>query len=112
MLHIKKKTIFFLQFAKNNKSISSELRSQEEVKNGSLKKALCVAISYVDWSILPKLIVVSATSPYCLMSFEGKSEAELIRLMFVVARERFIDTRITEEDWEIMKSRKLLDIHR
>ena len=34
----KKTTILLLQFAKSSESISSKLRPQEEVKNGSSKK--------------------------------------------------------------------------
>ncbi|XP_059163133.1 glutathione S-transferase 3-like [Physella acuta] len=43
------------------------------------------------------------TSVYTLTSVGGKGEAELIRLLFVIANQPFKDERITKEEWEEMK---------
>ncbi|KAI8782197.1 glutathione S-transferase 4 [Biomphalaria glabrata] len=44
------------------------------------------------------------SSNYKLTSLKGKGDAELIRLLFVVASEPFTDERLTKEEWEERKS--------
>ncbi|CAL1526535.1 unnamed protein product [Lymnaea stagnalis] len=43
-------------------------------------------------------------SNYKLTSLTGKGEAELIRLIFVIANQTYIDERITKEEWDERKS--------
>ncbi|KAH9487705.1 hypothetical protein Btru_069428 [Bulinus truncatus] len=43
------------------------------------------------------------SSNYKLTSLKGKGEAELIRLLLVVANEPFTDERLTKEEWEERK---------
>ncbi|XP_012938259.1 glutathione S-transferase class-mu 28 kDa isozyme isoform X2 [Aplysia californica] len=44
-----------------------------------------------------------ARAPYQLVSFEGKGQAELIRLVLIVAGQKYEDVRVAEDEWEEMK---------